>query len=361
MTKRVLGVLAALSMVVGSVACSSSSSSGTPAAATDAGKDSVINRVDGGSCTKDADCAATPTTPLCDPTTKKCIAEPPTPKTTGKECKTADDCDPEGLTDGFAFCSNAAYAVGPLNPTPICFLYNPAEDVCQATDDTTIRFCDGGTGLCTKSGDQKSACEAMCQFDSTGKSLVACAGKNSCNPSIFGTDNTMKVVGIGTCQGGCDADADCPSGSKCDPLQKFCIKTCTANSGCTYTGSPATYQCDTARGACTFKYPKNVGDACATADDCLCFKNTADAGGYCVGLCKTGGAACGSGTTCDALLPLKDKMGADIWSFTAGQPAGLAGYCLKNCTADTDCVAGQACEASAGVTQKTCRPKSTAM
>jgi len=345
MMKRALGVLAALSMVVGSVACSSSDP-GPVAPAKDTGAPTDGKTDSGGGVDVITDDSG------------DAVVEPPTDKTTGLACMSDDDCDK--TLAGVAHCSNAVYAIGPLNPTAVCLQFDSSgADVCTPTDDMTIHFCDGNLGLCTKSGTNPASCDPMCIMNADGTFAQACAGKNACNTEAFGTDSmTMKVSLIGTCQGGCSVDGDCPTGSKCDPVQRFCAKTCTADTDCKFTGAPAYYKCDTTHGACTFKYPKVLGDTCATKDDCLCFKNTTEANGYCIDLCKTGDT-CASGFTCDALLPTKGTDGSTLFSFTA-QPAGLTGYCLKNCTADTDCPANQMCDTSAGVTQKTCRPKSTA-
>ncbi len=276
---------------------------------------------------------------------------------TGATCATAADCDTTG--DGISYCTNNLFVIGPLNPTAVC-MQASSEDVCAPSTAGTPRFCDGGAGLCTKSGDQPSLCEPMCRFDSTGNYLAngACAGKNACNPEIFALDaTTSKAVGFGTCQGGCELDADCPAASKCDPLHRLCVKTCTGDTQCKsgWTGAPATWRCDVARGACTFFYPKNPGDVCATSDECLCVKAATATTGFCTSVCKTGGAPCASGFTCDARVPEKAADGSTLFSLTT-QPLGMGGFCLKNCAVDGDCATGLVCVRSAGLTQKTCRP-----
>ncbi|MGZ3416595.1 MAG: hypothetical protein ACXVEE_01955 [Polyangiales bacterium] len=347
--KRALGVLAALTMVMGSVACSSSSDTTGGGAKPDTGTVKTDTGTGG-------DVSVIP------PDETGGDAEAPTDKTTGLTCMTDDDCDK--TASGIAHCTNAVYAIGPLNPTPICVQFD-SSDVCTPTDSMTIHFCDGNLGLCTKSGTNPATCDGMCIMNADGTWQQKCAGKNGCNTEAFGTDSmTMKVSLIGTCQGGCSVDADCPTGSKCDPVQKFCSKTCAADADCKkgWSTAPANWVCDTTHGACTFTYPKKLGDECVggtgAAADCLCFKNTTEPKGYCITLCKQGDA-CGTGFTCDALLPAKDDKGMPLFTLTT-QPAELVGYCLKNCTADTDCPANQMCDQSAGVTQKTCRPKSTA-
>jgi hypothetical protein len=198
----------------------------------------------------------------------------------------------------------------------------------------------------------------MCIMSSDGSFEQKCAGSNGCNIEAYGTDSsTMKVSLIGTCQAGCKADSECPTGSKCDPLQRFCTKVCASDTDCTkgWSTAPDNWKCDTARGACTFSFPKKIGDACTSATDCLCFHNTGDSNGVCIGLCRSGDD-CGTGFVCDALLPRKDDTGADLFTVTT-QPVELVGYCLRSCSVDADCPAKQACDLSAGQTQKTCRPK----
>jgi hypothetical protein len=47
-----------------------------------------------------------------------------------------------------------------------------------------------------------------------------------------------------------------------------------------------------------------------------------------------------------------------VESFTlTAQPAALMGKCLRNCATDTDCIVAERCAVSAGLAQKTCRPK----
>lgn len=350
MTKRVLGVLAALSML-GVVACSSSDPA-TPAAkpdtgTTDAGGDTPTP-VETGTDTGTPDTAV------------------PTDNTTGKQCTNDDDCDTTGNQLGH--CSNALYVVGPLNPTPVCVGIDfNSVDACEPSDDTTIRFCDGpdNVGLCQKTGTNPATCDPMCQYKADGSEILKCAGKNACNAALFANGDDGKIVLIGTCQGGCVEDADCPTGSKCDPVQKFCTKTCTSDTQCRsgWSSAPANWGCDTARGACTFKTTKATGERCTTSDECPCLKRTADADGVCTQICKTGsGETLPTGFVCDPLLPAKDTAGAPLWSFTT-LPAGLSGYAMKKCTMPSDCaVAGLttewSCEESPGVEGgKTCQPK----
>jgi hypothetical protein len=331
MTKRVLGVLAALSML-GGVACSSSETVVTPRADGGGTADTGAPKpVDGGGDVGGGTDGGADTSV-------------PTDDTVGKACTSDEDCDTTGAQ--LTWCTQGLYTVGPLNPTGVCVGLDRSggnADVCQPSDDMTIRFCDGPTnvGLCQKSApDRAATCEPMCQMKNDGTWQKQCAGKNGCNPELF-ADDSGKVLLIGTCQGGCTADADCPTGSKCDATQNICLKNCTTNAQCGTLTGVTNWGCDTARGHCTFKYTKKTGDTCANSDECPCLKRTSDATGVCTEICKTGSTGeCPTGFVCDTLLPLKGTSGDDLWSFPGGNlPAGLNGYCTKTCTGDAECEA----------------------
>jgi hypothetical protein len=310
MTKRVLGVLAALAMVSSTVvACSSSSDNNT--ATPDTGV------VDSGADTKKPDVAPVDT--------GKAEAAPTENGTTGKQCTDDATCDPLEL--GTSFCSPTGFTSGSLYPTPVCFSV-------QCTPGTTnIASCDADTGIClsTSSG---GICLPACTFDDTGAAPKGCEGKNKCNPYGWGKDSsTGAISGVGYCFGGCSVDGDCPTGNVCQVEEGLCVKAKTA-------------------------YTKNPGDACTDADSkapakCNCLYTQTDKAGYCATSCYYGVTTCGTGFTCDADLPNKPlNTGDTVFTKT---PTGMAGYCLKNCTADADCAGLNAyCDNSAGNTQKTC-------
>lgn len=367
MTKRVLGVLAALAMMGGSaVACSSSSTPG-PVQPTDGGTDT---KTDARTDTRPNPVDAESGPPACED------------KTTGTECMTNEDCDKCG--EGRGFCTNKAFIVSPYNPTSVCVQFDTSGgDVCDVGDGTKVPLCDGNTGLCTKSGMNPATCDPICVLKGDGTFDTPCVGKNACNPEMLGTNTDGTASLIGTCQGGCTQDSDCPAPSVCDPLYNFCTsKTCTVgaagDTACSKTFStpnPA-FKCvaDTTGGTaghCKFSFPKAPGERCtpaatasSTSSDCLCFGKTGAGAdqGMCISICKTAafGAAnpeCPTGLTCDPLLNAKDSMGKDIYAADFKLPVGIAGYCVKTCTADADCgITGWTCEQSAGVSGKTCRP-----
>jgi len=339
MTKRVLGVLAALLMGGSALACSSSNA--PIGAGTDGGIDAKGDVKEAGPDTRDT---APPAKVW------------PQPGTVGKECTSAEDCDPDAVAEDFAICANL------INPTPICVLGHATEDSCDMGDGKTIPFCDkGNIGLCTKSGTNPAECSAMCVLGTDGTWATKCAGTNTCGIELSAKDDAGKTSLIGTCSGGCAVDTDCKGpGAKCDPVLNYCLPGCASDTDCAkYSVKSPLWKCNLTRKVCTWNFPKVLGEACATQDDCICFKNTADAGGYCTQYCQTGKTDCGTGYTCDTLINKADMAGAPVVTWTSA-PAGLGGYCLKNCTADTDCVTGQVCDVSGGATQKTCRPKPAA-
>jgi hypothetical protein len=316
MTKRVLGVLAALAMMGGSAVACSSSSNPAPAPGSDAGKDAVTDtKTDAG---KDV-------TPI--------DSAPPADKTTGKPCATNDECDVTG--EAVNVCTKGAFGGDSLYPTNVCIGTS-----CDVGDGTKVMYCDGDTGVCLKSG-TSNICLPLCSWKDDGTAPTGCAGENACNPYAWGQDDTTKAtVGIGYCFGGCKTDADCEDAgaNKCETKTGLCVRT------------PDTYT-------------KNIGDACTDADvkqtgsACNCLYATNLAGtksGYCSQFCKVGDTgACASGYTCDSMLP-KTKIAPDDIVFTTA-PTGMAGYCLKNCATDADCPNNGYCDENAGTGQKTCQ------
>ena len=273
---------------------------------------------------------ATPPTDTATPPTD--TATPPTDTggttegTTGATCTSSATCDPKGTLVNS--CSSSFFSLGPINPTPVCVGLNPPE--CAADDGTTILSCDGTRGVCLKSGTNE-LCLPACNFDNTGTAPTGCAGKDACN--VYGWGKPAgTLVGIGYCFGGCKADADCPSPSKCQVEDGLCVTT-----KITYTKASGT--------ACT-----KAADA-GTTPTCNCLYATATGKGYCANFCTVGASTCATGYKCSPSLPTTDATGA-LWSR---DPAGIAGYCLKTCTLDADCLAiNGKCKDTA--TGKVCEP-----
>lgn len=319
--KKVLGVLAALTMVgaagFSAVACSSSTdpvaAPGDTGVKVDGATDTKVNpdvsKVDGGGDTGT-----------------------PANKTTGKKCTAAtgdEDCDPLGLTT--SVCTSGAFGGSSLYPTNVCI-----QTECDPGDGTKIEGCDGDTGVCLSTG-MGGICLPVCEFKDSADKPTGCEGNNACNVYGWGKDTTtMATIGVGYCFAGCKADADCSDGQKCQKEEGTCVKAVIA-------------------------YSKTVGTACTDADQkapakCNCIYTTADKAGYCSHFCRVGETGfCGTGFSCDSGLP-KTKLRDDDTVFAAA-PAGMAGSCLKNCTSDADCTGLNAhCDENAGMAgQKTCQ------
>ncbi|MBI2396045.1 MAG: hypothetical protein HYV09_41160 [Deltaproteobacteria bacterium] len=251
--------------------------------------------------------------------------------TTGKPCSTNDECDVTG--DGVNMCSIDWYALGSLYPDPVCF-----GTECAPPEPGSIAACDDGKGWCIDYESGVTRCFAQCHFDTDRETAATgCIGKNACNFHGWTKDEGGPWRGTGYCFGGCTADADCPSGHKCQTEWGECVLK-----------------------AKHWVATKAVGEPCTSADrgtstkppTCSCWMSISLGKGYCTEFCKVGDSpsSCPDGFTCDALLPDSEPA-----PFTAAAK-GLAGVCTKNCTDDSECVAlGAYCERGAGMPRKTCQ------
>ena len=329
MKKAWLGVFAALTMV-GSAACSSSSTdpggtvkdTGGPGS-DGGGTDTAVKPTDGGGGDTNK-----PDVKPVDSTGTDGAVSTSHGETTGKPCTDDTACDTTG--DGVNACSNALFSLGTLYPTPVC-----VGKECDPGDGTTIMSCDVAAGVClsTSSG---GICLPACGFGATdGAAPKGCQGKDVCNVLGWGKDAAGVLQGVGYCFGGCTADGDCTKGDKCQKESGLCVK------------APVTFV-------------KTLGTACTDADakspaKCECLYLTSTKKGYCSTFCKVGDAttACPTSYTCSPGLPTTDsKDGSALFSK---DPAGMAGNCLKNCTADADCTAlNSVCKVTAS--GKVCYP-----
>ncbi|GAC1560438.1 MAG: hypothetical protein NVS3B10_18720 [Polyangiales bacterium] len=228
--------------------------------------------------------------------------------TTGNKCAANAECDPLGTGDDK--CSNGLFKSGTLYPTPVCIGVT-----CDPGAGTTIMACDNNKGVCLSTG-SGGICLPVCGFDNSTAAPTGCQGKDGCNVYGWGKDATSgKLNGVGYCFGGCSADADCTGGDKCQKESGLCVKAPIA-------------------------YTKAVGDACLNTDagkTCECLYSNKTNKGYCSQACQVGTAGvCGTGYSCSALLPKVDTSGAALFSKS---PAGISGYCMKNCATDADCTA----------------------
>ena len=312
MKKHWLGVFAALAMV--SVGCSSSGGGGgdvtkdgsTTGDTLTPGGDSVVTTkpptdanhdgprpLDGGDATS----------------TEGGVTNPPHGGTTGSPCTDDTACDTTG--DGINKCSNKLFKAGTLYPTPVCIGTD-----CDPGDGTSIVGCDMDKGVCLSTG-TGGICIGACGFDDSGAAPTGCQGKDVCNVYGWGKDTSGKLTGVGYCFGGCKADADCTGGDKCQVEDGLCVK------------APNTYA-------------KKLGDPCVKADydkatGCICNYDSTSGQGYCIKACYVGGAACDTGFSCSAGLPKTSST--DGSALFTKDPTGMAGSCLKTCSADADCAA----------------------
>jgi hypothetical protein len=284
---------------------------GTGACAKVLGFDSALPQADGGAgqpCATNDDC----TSKAC--VDSRCAAlgsgvTAPFDGTTGKPCTSDADCrGPSG--PGNDTCDLSS-------PTPVCRLPH-----CSAPSYGDVHYCDGpdtpaSPGICLPDG----TCWPKCTFQGDGTAAVGCAPNDACNAYSFAQDGTGRVAGTGFCRGGCETDADCSNGLRCQVDQGLCVATVASHAA--------------------------LGTACDEASTaCDCFYATSSRSGYCAQACKVGGAPCPGGSTCDALLPTTFSAsgdGAAVTAFTSQNP-GLGGLCAPTCASGTaSCPASSTC------------------
>ncbi|MBI2392422.1 MAG: hypothetical protein HYV09_22750 [Deltaproteobacteria bacterium] len=231
-----------------------------------------------------------------------------------------DPCATEACVSP-GICSNTAFTSGGLYATPVCI-----ETSCTLSSSDPGKACGVGYGgICISAG-SGALCLPRCEFSNSTAAPTGCVGKNLCFLYVYTRDPS--VAGLGYCLGGCRSDADCTGGDRCQVEDALCVKS-------------SSY----------YTYTKTIGTACSSGDtSCNCI--TASAGtGYCSKVCRVGEAgACPTGYTCDPDLPKSDSSGA----LFSALPYGMGGYCLKNCTYDTDCPNSTGCRESGGTGRKTC-------
>lgn len=271
------------------------------------GYDATLPQADGGAgqpCASDQDCESR----AC--VASQCAAPAAFDGKTGARCASDGDCrGPAG--PGRDVCDRSS-------PTPVCRLPQ-----CAAPVDGQVHYCDGpdvstSPGVCIADG----TCWPKCSFQSDGSPATGCLVGVACNAAGYVVDPASgSAAGIGFCRGGCEKDADCPNGRRCQTDQGLCVSSVTppleAGTACDLTASPA----------------------------CDCFYANATRRGYCAQACTVGGAACPDGTTCDALLPTAwVQDGAAIIGFVLQNP-GLGGLCAPACTPDKPpCPANSTCQ-----------------
>jgi hypothetical protein len=158
---------------------------------------------------------------------------------------------------------------------------------------------------------------------SNGSKPSGCQGKDGCNVIGWGLlQSSGAPEAFGYCFGGCSADTDCPSGSKCQTNDGTCVTTLVTPT-------------------------KALGDPCRRAPAanpdpigaCSCMAHPSTGLGYCTQFCLAGAnspAQCPAGYVCDTQLPaqITASNDASVPGF-ATQNVGLVGSCLKTCTPGT--------------------------
>lgn len=341
-TRTLVSCALAGSLAMGIEGCSSSDNGGNPDSGiiTAPGDDSgAVTHPDGGTTHKDA--SSVGVTPDTGTGGSETSVPPGTfDGTTGMPCASNADCKSAG-GPGINRCSISNYfSGGPIDPTPVCL----SPDACDLGDGTTVQFCDSADptdpnspGVClpTQTGSTGLAgqCFPRCSITPDGVAPTGCAGKDACNLFAWGVDQNNQPLAIGFCVGGCAADTDCPTGSKCQKDEGVCLT--------------------------TLKTPtKTLGQTCSANDvssttkyGCNCFMNQTTMLGYCSQACIVGPNSplpCPSGYLCDSQLPtqITDANDASVTGFTQ-QNVGLSGFCLQACGAGSGDAGGGTCPATA--------------
>ncbi len=227
---------------------------GTCASGTTCGTDGVCRAT--GGCNGNGDCAATPATPICDTSTRTCVA-----CTSNTHCVGATPVCDLGAKQCVTCTAGAGCSAG-----LVCDLTVPGG---RCTGCLSSANCSGATPVCDTATHACVACTAVEGCTSEGK---------VCDTSVAG----------GRCVQ-CLTTLHCGSGRFCDTATKGCV-ICNATQGCT---SPQT--CDTT-------VPGGVCRGCSLDSQCLSTPATpvCDPTGRCV-VC-TSARGCVIPQTCDTTV-----------------------------------------------------------
>lgn len=261
-------------------------------------------------CTTSADCAATPSTPICDATSKVCRA------CGSGDCTGAKPaCETMGSLTGQCVQCTAATSVGCTGVTPIC---NTALDTCRAC---TASDCKAPKAVCetsgSKSGDcvqcdptSKTACTGATPIcDAATFTCVGCASSSDCLAPTPICDTTSM-----TCRG-CTGSGDCSSGQVCATSGSragSCVS-CTKNSDCT---SPTAPTCNVMAGTC---------GPCAGPSDCSSGTCNATTGACAAPAGSDGGGADGGAD--GGAIALDGSAGSAGDGGGLGDTGGSSGGC----------------------------------
>lgn len=158
----------------------------------------------------------------------------------------------------------------------------------------------------------------------------ACAGNADCAP--FGLTCFLGANGVGSCSRGCQADADCGGGLRCNPVEGVLL--CSAPLYC---------------------------DGCQSDADCgptapLCRRDLTDAGvwgaGYCTMACNVGDKTCPAGSSCS-----KGAGSSSIKDISCrpdrGSCSGDGSQCSP-CKTSGDCSPGHDCIQPSASSERFC-------
>lgn len=311
---------------------------------------------DGGDIVVEGDASRTFDTAPSPDTAARDTAPLPIDRTTGKPCTDDSQCDVTG--QHLAHCPSTSVLRA---PTGTCELRDPkGGGACDTGDGSSVPLCDGGLGLCIVDAGV-NVCLGLCQLDDAGRWVHACAGKNACELLTVAESDDKKTAVFGACRGGCVVDGDCATGA-CDPLSNRCVAaSCTVAKDCTARLPAPGFGCGVG-GVCRFAFAKIDGEPCTpdptatiASKDCFCLGRVGGVTGVCASVCKTTAPGvpnpeCSPGFACDPQLDAKAPLTFDV-------PAGIAGRCVRTCSADSDCgIPGFTCSRSPGGPSKTCHP-----
>ncbi len=230
-------------------------------------------------CSSSADCASTPTTPVCDRTARKCVV------CTGTEgCATGTTCD---VTVSGGQCTGCTASSQCTGATPVC---DPVSHKCVFC--TTAEGCAAGKTCVNGSSCVDSGCNTSTDCASTPATPVCDTTTKKC---VFCTATEGCALGK-KCEGGtscvdagCTSNTECastPATPVCDTVAKKCV-VCTASAGCA-----AGSTCDVLAGQCV----------CTSSAGCAAPNPVCDtAAKKCVVCTATEG--CNSPQVCDVAFP----------------------------------------------------------
>ncbi len=282
----------------------------------------------------------------------------------GGPCDSNDDCN-QGGTAGF--CLVGALGVVVYPPEGFCILDDFAGTACdsdddcgagaQCTDQEGYRRC---LPTCSCAGNTCPANQACSDSllgvpldrpscipgDATAQDGDACDGAYECFPDTACRNNPLEFPGgqcytsnctVGTtegCNGGtCIQMVDFPfGGADGDPT---CVETCTDDGDCR---TAEGYVCfDPGAGGTRYCRHPQVGDPCATTDDC---------GPSAVWECKTGAAFPGGYCSAVAACATPGSLAGCSPNSMCFDDAAAANYCVDRCPtigAQSTCRAGYTC------------------